>query len=47
MTYHPPHRWGPEGTVQSAPRGQEFVAAPPNGGHAIEWLTALLEETLE
>jgi hypothetical protein len=47
MTYHPQHRWGPEGTVQSAPRGQEFVAVPPNGRNAIEWLTALLEETLE
>ena len=47
MTYHPPHRWGPEGTVRSAPRGQEFVAVPANDGRAIEWLTALLGEILE
>jgi hypothetical protein len=47
MTYHPHPRWGLEGTVRSAPRGQEFVAAPPNDRRAIEWLTALLEETLE
>jgi hypothetical protein len=47
MTYHPHHRWGPDGSVRSAARGQEFVAVPPNGRNAIEWLTALLEETLE
>ena len=46
MTYHPPHRWGPDGIVHSAPRGQEFVAVPRNDGHAIAWLTALLDETL-
>jgi len=45
MTYHPPHRWGEDGTVQSAPRGQEFVTEPPKDGHAVEWLAALLHET--
>ena len=46
MTYHPSHRWGEDGTVQSAARGQEFVTVPQNAGNAAEWLTALLEETL-
>ncbi len=46
MTYHPPHRWGDDGTVQSAARGQEFVAAPQNTEGAVEWISALLEEKL-
>jgi putative DNA base modification enzyme with NMAD domain len=46
MTYHPSRRWGEDGTVQSAARGQEFVTVPQNDGNAIEWLTALLQETL-
>jgi hypothetical protein len=46
MTYHPPQRWAEDGTVQSAPRGQEFVAFPRNDGNAVAWLTALMEETL-
>jgi Nucleotide modification associated domain 3 len=46
MTYHPPPRWGEDGTVRSAARGQEFVAAPQDEGNASEWLIALLEETL-
>ena len=46
MTYHPPHRWGADGTVRSAARGQEFVALAQNDGNATAWLTALLEETL-
>jgi putative DNA base modification enzyme with NMAD domain len=46
MTYHPPQRWGEDGTVQAAARGQEFVALPPNDGKAVAWLTALMEETL-
>jgi hypothetical protein len=46
MTYHPPHRWADDGTVQCAARGQEFVALPQNGGDAVAWLTALMEETL-
>jgi hypothetical protein len=46
MTYHPRHRWGEDGTVRSAARGQEFVAAPSDAGNAIPWLIALLEETL-
>jgi len=47
MTYHPPQRWGEDGTVQCAARGQEFVALPPNDGRAIAWLTALMEETMK
>jgi hypothetical protein len=46
MTYHPPDRWGEDGTLQSAARGQEFVAAPQDERNAIAWLAALLEETL-
>jgi Nucleotide modification associated domain 3 len=46
MTYHPLHRWGEDGTVQSAARGQEFVAEPPKDGHAVEWVEALLHEIL-
>jgi hypothetical protein len=44
MTYHPPERWAPDGTVQSAARGQEFVAAPTAGSGALEWLKAILTE---
>jgi hypothetical protein len=47
MTYHPPHRWGDDGTVRSAARGQEFVAAPQRHDNAVEWLSALLQETLK
>jgi len=47
MTFHPLHRWGEDGTVQSAAPGQEFVAVPQKDGDAVEWLTALLEETLK
>jgi hypothetical protein len=47
MTYHPLYRWGEDGTVRCAPRGQEFVAVPHDDGIALEWLSALLEETLE
>jgi hypothetical protein len=47
MTYHPFDRWGEDGTVRSASRGQEFVAVPRDDELAGEWLTALLEETLE
>jgi hypothetical protein len=32
---------------RSSPREQEFVAVPRNNGYTIEWLMALLEETLE
>ena len=32
MTYHPPQRWGEDGTVESAARGQEFVAVPHSDG---------------
>jgi hypothetical protein len=46
MTFHPFERWGEDGTVRSAPRGQEFVARPRDDGIAGEWLTELLDETL-
>lgn len=46
MTYHPAERWGDDGTVLSAARGQEFVAAPKSNSGAAEWLTALLLETM-
>lgn len=40
MTFHPRHRWWKEG-VQSAARGQEFVADARERMDAIEWLTNL------
>lgn len=46
MTYHPRHRWGEDGTVRSAARGQEFVAVPRDDGVAAKWLSALLKETV-
>jgi hypothetical protein len=45
MTYHPPHRWGEDGTLRSAARGQEFVTELAEGGSAFEWLAAILRET--
>ena len=45
MTYHPAHRWGQDGTVQSAARGQEFVTERPIDENAVKWLTEILEET--
>ena len=47
MTYHPLPRWEEDGTVQSAARGQEFVAVPRDDGIAIEWLTAVLANAAE
>jgi hypothetical protein len=44
MTYHPSPRWTSDGTVQSAARGQEFVANPPPRSGAEEWIAALLSE---
>jgi hypothetical protein len=47
MTYHPTNRWGDDGTLRGAARGQEFVAVPQIDGNASEWVIALLEETLK
>ncbi len=47
MTYHPPLRWGEDGTVQIAARGQEFVAVPHSEHNAVDWLSALLQENLK
>lgn len=46
MTYHPSHRWGEDGTVRSAPRGQEFVALPDGGAEVHDWLGALVMDAL-
>ena len=46
MTYHPSHCWSDDGTVQSAARGQEFVAQPRDIDEVTEWLTALMEDNL-
>lgn len=46
MTYHPLHRWGEDGTVQSAARGQEFVTPYQTDKKSVEWLIALLDEAL-
>ena len=43
MSYHPPSRWSPTGTVQCVARGQEFVACPANPGHAVAWVNQILE----
>jgi hypothetical protein len=48
MTYHPVERWSADGTVHSAARGQEFVAAPEgkNADAVEEWVrNVLLEKT--
>ena len=44
MTYHPLARWSADGSVRSAARGQEFVAAPKPDSGAVEWIAALLRE---
>ncbi len=46
MTYHPPHRWSEDGTLRSAAKGQEFVANAGTDTRAVEWVTALIRETL-
>ena len=43
MTYHPLTRWGPDGALLAASRGQEFVAQPEGDG-AWSWLTAVLRD---
>jgi hypothetical protein len=47
MTYHPLQRWGDHGTLQSAARGQEFVAVPRRRDDTFEWISAVLQETLK
>ncbi len=42
MTYHPPARWLGDGTLRSAPRGQEFVANAGSRRDALEWLETLI-----
>lgn len=44
MTYHRPHRWSTDGTLQSAARGQEFVAVPSRRAEAARWLLAVLQD---
>lgn len=46
MTFHSLDRWEKEGTVRSAARGQEFVAAPPQQESVFEWINGLLHEAL-
>ena len=44
MTYHPRERWNADGTLMSAPRGQEFVA-PVNWTPGLtDWLSTLFGE---
>lgn len=43
MTYHPYQRWGEDGTVTAAARGQEFVARPIQSS-ADAWIKAVLRE---
>jgi hypothetical protein len=43
MTYHPPTRWNRDGTVQSAARGQEFVADMGDRADAIAWILQVLK----
>lgn len=47
MTYHPAERWHPDGTLQSAARGQEFVADIGDRQDAIDWLLQVLRGELE
>jgi hypothetical protein len=42
MTYHPPNRWLGEGRVQTAGRGQEFVAHVRDRADARNWAAALI-----
>ena len=44
LTYHPPSRWLPDGKVQSAYPGQEFVADVGNRIDSRNWLLALMED---
>ena len=42
LSYHPAERWGPDGTLRSAARGQEFVADIGNRQDAVDWVLGLL-----
>ena len=44
MTYHPPERWDADGGLQSAARGQEFIAEPAGSREALAWLRTLFQE---
>jgi hypothetical protein len=46
MTYYPPQRWGADGTVRTAARGQEFVSVIRYDREVVEWLAALLKGTV-
>jgi len=43
MTYHSPDKWDQNGILQSASRGQEFVADIGCRSDALDWLKQLLE----
>lgn len=42
LTYHPAERWSRDGTLRSAPRGQEFVADIDDRRDAMDWLLRVL-----
>jgi hypothetical protein len=44
MTYNPAARWFSDGTVRSAARGQEFVAAPKPESGAMEWIESVIRD---
>ncbi|WP_147426603.1 hypothetical protein [Trinickia fusca] len=44
MTYNPPDRWKPDGSLQTAARGQEFVAHPIDSSSMSDWVTSVLME---
>lgn len=44
MTFHPVPRWTESGSLQSAARGQEFVADIAGRTDALDWLTNLFDE---
>jgi hypothetical protein len=48
MTFHgQERRWKADGTLDSVGRGQEFVARPQDERNAVEWIAALLSESLQ
>lgn len=46
LSYHPTERWLPGGRLQTAARGQEFVADIGARNDARDWVSALIRETL-
>lgn len=44
MSFHPPTRWKGDGILQTAARGQEFVADTADNPEAIEWAARLINE---